>query len=212
MFSLWCSDWVGSLYANRFFMYFCFKSSIGAQGGWLAVKVVTPAFPPAPAPLPSAVVPLLNGLLYWQSKAEVPVALWFILRGDLFYVLPCVILLLCFSVLLALRLPRLGKRELILVLFVLLFDFCLFWFCWFPLPLGVWEGLRFVIVALPGLFSYLFFDIQSNLNSWNTDGSFTMANSNSVLSPYEILPMDQENKYLRKFSYFIMKLYVVCTD
>ena len=29
--------------------------------------------------------------------------------------------------------------------------------CRFPLPLGVWEGLRFVIVALPGLFSYLFF-------------------------------------------------------
>ena len=25
------------------------------------------------------------------------VALWFILRGDLFYVLPCVILFLCFS-------------------------------------------------------------------------------------------------------------------
>ena len=52
-----------------------------------------------------------------RSKAVVPVlvllfvALWFILRGDLFYVLPCVILFLCFSVLLALRLPRLGKRE-----------------------------------------------------------------------------------------------------
>ena len=28
---------------------------------------------------------------------------------------------------------------------------------------------------------------------------------------YEILPTAQENKYLRKFSYFIMKLYVVCT-
>ena len=41
------------------------------------------------------------------------VALWFILRGDLFYVLTCVILFLCFSVLLELRLPRLGKRELI---------------------------------------------------------------------------------------------------
>ena len=26
----------------------------------------------------------------------------------------------------------------------------------FPLPLGVWEGLRFVIVALPGLFFYFF--------------------------------------------------------
>ena len=44
------------------------------------------------------------------------VALWFILRGDLFYVLPCVILFLRFSVLLALRLPRLEKRELIVVL------------------------------------------------------------------------------------------------
>ena len=53
------------------------------------------------------------------SKAVVPVlvllfvALWFILRGDLLYVLPCVTLFLCFSVLLVLRLPRLGKRELI---------------------------------------------------------------------------------------------------
>ena len=34
--------------------------------------------------------------------------------------------------------------------------FVLLWFCRFPLPLGVWEGLRFVIVAFPGLFSYLF--------------------------------------------------------
>ena len=31
------------------------------------------------------------------------------------------------------------------------------WFCLFPLSLGVWEGLRFGIVSLPGLFSYLFF-------------------------------------------------------
>ena len=53
--------------------------------------------------------------------------------------------------------------------------------------------------------------MQSNLNSLNTDGSFTMANSNLFLSPYEILPVAKENKYLGKFSYFIMKLYVVCT-
>ena len=52
-----------------------------------------------------------------RSKAVVPVldllflALWFILRGYLLYVFPCVILFLCFSVLLVLRLPRLGKRE-----------------------------------------------------------------------------------------------------
>ena len=94
-----------------------------------------------------------------RSKAVVPVlvllfvALWFILRGDLLYVVPCVILFLCFSVLLVLRLPRLGKRELILVLFVRLFGLCLFGFVGF-LFLGVWEGLRFVIVALPGLLTF----------------------------------------------------------
>ena len=38
--------------------------------------------------------------------------------------------------------------------------FVLVWICWFPLPLGVWKGLRFVLVALPGLFSYLFVIIR----------------------------------------------------
>ena len=94
-----------------------------------------------------AVVPVLLVLLF--------VALSFILRGDLFYVLPCVILFFCFSVLLALRLPRLGKRD--LSAFRTFVRFALAWFCLFhlPLPLHVWEGLRFVIVALHGLFSYL---------------------------------------------------------
>ena len=52
------------------------------------------------------------------------------------YVFPCVILFLCFSVLLVLRLPRLGKRELILVLFVRLFGLCLFRFVGFLFLLG----------------------------------------------------------------------------
>ena len=79
-----------------------------------------------------------------RSKAVVPVlillfvALWFILRGDLLYVFPCVILFLCFSVLLVLRLPRLG--ELILVLFVRLFDLCLFGFVGFLFLLGSGKG------------------------------------------------------------------------
>ena len=80
---------------------------------------------------PKAVVPVLV-LLF--------VALWFILRGDLFYVLPCVILFFCFSVLLALWLPRLGRRELILVLFERLFDLCLFGFVGFPLLLVSGKG------------------------------------------------------------------------
>ena len=37
------------------------------------------------------------------------------------------------------------------VLFVLIW-----WFCLFPLPLLVWDGLRLLIVAHPGRFSYLF--------------------------------------------------------
>ena len=94
-----------------------------------------------------------------RSKAVVPVpvllfvAMWFILRGDLLYVLPCVILFLCISVLLALRLPRLGKRELILMLFVCLFDLHLFGFvCFFFLlvsgkscGLWLWHSLDFFL-------------------------------------------------------------------
>ena len=69
---------------------------------------------PPPATLPPPALPNPAPPVYStdRSKAVVPVwvllfvALWFILRGDLFYVLPCVILFLYFSVLLALRLPR----------------------------------------------------------------------------------------------------------
>ena len=78
-------------------------------------------------------------------------------RGPLVLSLTCVILFLYFLVLLALRLPRLGKRELILVLFVRLFNLRLFGFVCFLFLLVSWKGLRLVIVALPGLFSYLFY-------------------------------------------------------
>ena len=81
-----------------------------------------------------------------RSKAVVPmlvlifVALWFILRCDLLYVLPYVILFLRFSVLLALRCPRLGEDgELVLVLFVRLFDLCLFGFVGFLFLLVSWK-------------------------------------------------------------------------
>ena len=82
------------------------------------------------------------------------VALWFILRGGLFCVLSCVILFLCFSVLLALRLPRLGRRQLILVRFVRLFDLCLFDFVGFLFlfvsrngcSLWLWHSLEFSLI------------------------------------------------------------------
>ena len=47
---------------------------------------------------------------------------------------------LVFSVLLVLRFPRLGKRELILVLFVRLFGLCLFRFVGFLFLLGSGKG------------------------------------------------------------------------
>ena len=83
-----------------------------------------------------------------RSKVLVPVldllfvVLWFILRGDLFKVLPCVILFLYFSDHLAFRLPRLEKRELILVLaFRTFIRFALVWFCLYPLSLfESWMG------------------------------------------------------------------------
>ena len=95
-----------------------------------------------------------------RSKAVVPVlvllfvALWFILRGDLFYVLYCVILFLCFSVLLALRLSLLGKRELILVLFVRLFDLCLFGFV----------GFLFLLVSGKGCGLWLWHSLDFSLS------------------------------------------------
>ena len=75
-----------------------------------------------------------------RSKAMVPlllfVALWFILRGDLFYVLPCVILFLCFSVL-SIAITSLGEERANLSAFRMFDRFVLVWFCRFPLPLGV---------------------------------------------------------------------------
>ena len=57
-----------------------------------------------------------------------------------FYVWFGVILFLCFSVLWALRLPPLGKRELILELFVRLFDLRLFGFVCFAFLLESGKG------------------------------------------------------------------------
>ena len=69
-----------------------------------------------------------------------------------------------------------------------------------------------LLCSYVGGFIHLFvLSLQYNLNGSNTDGSFTVDDSNSFFSPYKILPIAQENKYLWIFSYFIMELYVVCT-
>ena len=56
----------------------------------------------------------------------------------------------------SIAITSLGEARANLSAFRTFVRFVLVWIYRFPLPLGVWEGLRFVIVALPGLFSYLF--------------------------------------------------------
>ena len=142
-----CGGWFGFL---------CFRfdalAGLGAfvRAGFLCVSVLGVAsgpgmglagcrggLPPPPPPPPGGLLcrPFLGG------GPCVGLALCcFVLRGGLLCVFPCVILCSCFSVLLVLRLPRLGKRELILVLFVRLFGLCLFRFVGFLFLLGSGKG------------------------------------------------------------------------
>ena len=66
---------------------------------------------------------------------------------------------LCYFVLVLfnITITSLGEERANLSAFGTFVRFALVWFCLFPLPLGVWEGLRFVSVALLRLCSYLLF-------------------------------------------------------
>ena len=106
------------------------------------------ALKPAPPPTPTP-----GGLLcwsFWGGGPGVGLALCcFVVYSTRRYVL---LLTLCHFVLVF---SVLGKERANLSAFRTFVRFVLLWIG-FPLPFGVWEGLRFVIVALPGLFSYLF--------------------------------------------------------
>ena len=60
----------------------------------------------------------------------------------------------------SIAITSLGEERAYLSAFRTFVRFVFVWICRFPLPLGVWEGLRFVIVAFPGLFSYLFLECE----------------------------------------------------
>ena len=88
-----------------------------------------------------------------RSKAVVQVlvllfvALWFILLFVLS--LAWCYFALAFSSSLSIAITSLGEERANLSAFRTFVRFAHVWFCLFPLPLGVWEGLRLVIVALP---------------------------------------------------------------
>ena len=75
----------------------------------------------------------------------------------MFYALTLCYFVLVFFSPFSIAITLLGEERANLSAFRTFVRFVLVWFYQFPLPLGVWKGLRFVIVALPGLFSYLFF-------------------------------------------------------
>ena len=105
-------------------------------------SALTPLTPPPAPPPPSAVCSLLLCGLFYEAICCMS-----------FHVSFCSCVFSPFSI----ALNSLGKERANLRAFRMFVRFVLIWICRFPLPLGVWEGLRFVIVTLPGLFSYLFF-------------------------------------------------------
>ena len=107
--------------------------------------------------------------------------LLFILGGDLFFL--C--LTLCYFVLgffspFSIMNTSLGEERANLSTFRKFVRFALVWFCLFPLPLGVWEGLRFVIVALLRLFSY-FFSVRKYLRLYTM--TLVLIREKLLLSP-----------------------------
>ena len=76
-------------------------------------------------------------------------------RRFVLYLTLCYCVLVLFSPF-STAITLLGEESANLSAFRTFVRFALVWFCLFPLPLGFWKGLRFVIVTLPGLFSYLF--------------------------------------------------------
>ena len=60
----------------------------------------------------------------------------------------------------SIAITSLGEGRANLSAFRTFVRFVLLWICRFSLPLCVWEWLRFVVVALPGLFSYLLFEVR----------------------------------------------------
>ena len=102
----------------------------------------------------------------WFADHSKAVVLVLVLLYGLFYEAICFISYLVLFVLVffspfSIAITSLGEERANLSAFRTFVRFVLVRFCLFPLPLGVWEGLRFMIVALPGLFSYLCFYYSS---------------------------------------------------
>ena len=82
----------------------------------------------------------------------------------------CHFVLVFFSPL-SIAITSLGEERANLSAFRTFVRFVLVWYYLLPLPLGVWKGLRFVIVTLPGHFSYLLLYEQGKSPSEESPGN-----------------------------------------
>ena len=124
-------------------------------------SALTPAHSPLPPPLPRWFILLTvlrrgPGVSLTFCCFVVYSTRRFVLRLTL-----CYFVLVFFSPF-SIAITRLGKRANLSAFRT----FVRFAFVWFYLALGVWEGLRFVIVPLPGPFSYFFFITVLCLCCW----------------------------------------------
>ena len=172
MFSLWCIDWVGSLYGTEFLCVSVLRVASGSRVKLASCKsalkptslyALTPPphlLPPSPPPPPPPPPPVVYSTD--RSKAVVPVlvllfvALWFYSTRRFVVCLSVCHFVLVFFSPFSIAITSLGEERANLSAFRTFVRFVLVWICRFPFPVWFWEGLRFVIVSLPGLFSYLF--------------------------------------------------------
>ena len=91
-----------------------------------------------------------------RSKAMVPMLVLLFASTRRFVLCLTLCYILVFFSPYSIAIALFGEERANLSAFRTFVRFVLVWFCLFLLPLGVWEGLLFVIVALSGLFSYLF--------------------------------------------------------
>ena len=131
MFSLRCIDWVGAFMRTEFLCISVLRVASGPRVKLASCKsALNP--PVVYSTDRSMAVVLVLVLLF--------VALWVILRGDLFYVLPCVFCSCVFFSSFSIAITSLGEERANLSAFRTLFDLCLFGFVGFLFLSGSGKG------------------------------------------------------------------------
>ena len=158
---------LGAFVRTKFVYISVWKVALGPRvklaGRKSALNAPTPSLPPPSPPPPTNThththIHTTPRVAYATdcSKAVVTMLVLLFVASMRRFVLSCVILFLYFSVLLALRFTSLREERANLSAVRTFVRFALVWFCLFPLPLRIRDGLRLVILTLPGLFSYPF--------------------------------------------------------